>query len=182
MKSSQRNGKKPVARTRCASMIAMPARRALISGITGQDGSYLAEWLLGKGYEVHGVVRRVAIEDPEHRLTRLDAIRGQIKLHAASLRELREHSPGSGQCHADECYHLAAQSFVSYSFDDEFSTAERQHKWDALSAAAAKILCRAAGSIFAGSSEMFGKADEVPQTERTRFHHLSLFPLQDPPI
>ena len=66
-------------------MFAMPGPRALITGITGQDGSYLAEFLLAKGYEVHGVVRRVAIEDPEHRLTRLDAIRPQIKLHAASL-------------------------------------------------------------------------------------------------
>ena len=59
-------------------MIAMPGGRALISGITGQDGSYLAEWLLAKGYEVHGVVRRVAIEDPEHRLARLDTIREHL--------------------------------------------------------------------------------------------------------
>jgi GDP-D-mannose dehydratase len=66
-------------------MFAMPQPKALISGITGQDGSYLAELLLAKGYEVHGIVRRVAIEDPEHRLTRLEAVRPRVKLHAASL-------------------------------------------------------------------------------------------------
>ena len=60
-------------------------RRALITGITGQDGSYLAEFLLGKGYEVHGMVRRIAIEDPEHRLGRLRGILNDITLHAASL-------------------------------------------------------------------------------------------------
>ncbi len=64
--------------------LAMTALKALITGITGQDGSYLAE-SPAKGYEVHGIVRRVAIEDPEHRLARLDAIRSKIKLHAASL-------------------------------------------------------------------------------------------------
>ena len=61
------------------------AKRALITGITGQDGSYLAELLLAKGYEVHGIVRRVALEDPENRLNRLTAVRFQLRLHAASL-------------------------------------------------------------------------------------------------
>ena len=59
--------------------------RALITGITGQDGSYLSEWLLNKGYEVHGIIRRIALEDPEHRLSRLAPIRNRITLHAASL-------------------------------------------------------------------------------------------------
>ena len=100
----------------------MSARRALITGITGQDGSYLAELLLSKGYEVHGIVRRVALEDPAHRLSRLRDVRERLVLHAASLesyasihRVVQDVQPG-------ECYHLAAQSFVSYSFDDEFST------------------------------------------------------------
>lgn len=61
------------------------ARRALITGITGQDGSYLAELLVSKGYEVHGIIRRVALEDPEHRLARLSAVWDRVKLHAASL-------------------------------------------------------------------------------------------------
>src|SRR5664280_3458144 len=63
----------------------MSARRALITGITGQDGSYLAELLLAKGYEVHGIVRRVALEDPENRLRRLETVRSKLHLHAASL-------------------------------------------------------------------------------------------------
>src|SRR5260370_31958539 len=100
----------------------MSEKRALISGITGQDGSYLAELLLDKGYEVHGLVRRVAIEDPDHRLGRINHLRRRLNLHAASLesyaglhRAIEEEEP-------NECYHLAAQSFVAQPFDDEFST------------------------------------------------------------
>jgi GDPmannose 4,6-dehydratase len=96
--------------------------KALITGITGQDGSYLAELLLAKGYEVHGIVRRVALEDPENRLKRLEAIRGRLMLHAASLESYASLHQVIAQCQPEECYHLAAQSFVSYSFDDEFST------------------------------------------------------------
>jgi len=156
-------------------MIAMPARRALISGITGQDGSYLAEWLLEKGYEVHGVVRRVAIEDPEHRLTRLDAIRGQTKLHAASLESYASIHQVVANVMPDECYHLAAQSFVSYSFDDEFSTLNANINGTHYLLAAVKNIVPGCRFYFAGSSEMFGKADEVPQTERTRFHPRSTY-------
>jgi len=100
----------------------MNAKRALISGITGQDGSYLAELLLQKGYSVHGLVRRVALEDPEHRLSRIYSIRSQITLHAASLESYASIHHVVSKLQPDECYHLAAQSFVSYSFDDEFST------------------------------------------------------------
>jgi len=156
-------------------MIAMPARRALISGITGQDGSYLAEWLLAKGYEVHGVVRRVAIEDPEHRLTRLDAIRARIKLHAASLESYASIHQVVAKVMPDECYHLAAQSFVSYSFDDEFSTLNANINGTHYLLAAAKNIVPRCRFYFAGSSEMFGKADEVPQTEHTRFHPRSTY-------
>jgi GDPmannose 4,6-dehydratase len=156
-------------------MIAMPAGRALISGITGQDGSYLAEWLLAKGYEVHGVVRRVAIEDPEHRLTRLDGIRTHIKLHAASLESYASIHQVVGKVMPDECYHLAAQSFVSYSFDDEFSTLNANINGTHYLLAAAKNIVPRCRFYFAGSSEMFGKADEVPQTEHTRFHPRSTY-------
>src|SRR5713101_5554516 len=98
----------------------MSAKRALITGITGQDGSYLTEFLLAKGYEVHGVVRRVALEDPEHRLARLASIRDSVHLHAASLESYASIHQVVNKVQPDECYHLAAQSFVSYSFDDEF--------------------------------------------------------------
>src|ERR1041384_4870210 len=97
-------------------------KRALITGITGQDGSYLAELLVSKGYEVHGIVRRVALEDPAHRLARLGAVRAPGHLHAASVESFASLSQVVSAVQPDECYHLAAQSFVSYSFDDEFST------------------------------------------------------------
>ncbi len=96
--------------------------KALITGITGQDGSYLAELLLSKGYEVHGLIRRVALEDPTHRLVRIADILGEVHLHAGSLESFPSIHNVMRAVEPDECYHLAAQSFVSYSFDDEFST------------------------------------------------------------
>src|SRR3954454_21708737 len=96
-------------------------RRALITGITGQDGSYLSEFLLDRGYEVHGIVRRVALEDPEHRLRRIRHLAGKLKLHPASLESYPSLYKVLASVQADEIYHLAAQSFVSYSFEDEFS-------------------------------------------------------------
>jgi GDPmannose 4,6-dehydratase len=153
----------------------MSQARALISGITGQDGSYLAEFLLTKGYEVHGIVRRVAIEDPEHRLTRLDGVRSRIKLHAASLESYASIHQVVANVRPDECYHLAAQSFVSYSFDDEFSTLNANINGTHYMLAAVKNVVPHCRFYFAGSSEMFGKAEEVPQTERTRFHPRSTY-------
>ena len=97
-------------------------KKALITGITGQDGSYLAEFLLEKGYEVHGIVRRVAIEDSEHRLWRIKHILDKIILHPASMESYASIFNVVDKLKPDECYHLAAQSFVSYSFEDEFST------------------------------------------------------------
>src|ERR1700732_1907666 len=100
----------------------MPARRALITGITGQDGSYLAELLLQKGYKVHGIVRRVAAEDPQQRLWRRGPLLPDIELHAAALESYASVFKVVQKVQPDECYHLAGQSFVSYSFEDEFST------------------------------------------------------------
>jgi len=153
----------------------MPAPRVLISGITGQDGSYLAEFLVSKGCEVHGIVRRVAIEDPEHRLTRLEGIRSQIKLHAASLESYASIHQVVAKVMPDQCYHLAAQSFVSYSFDDEFSTLNANINGTHYLLAAVKNIVPRCRFYFAGSSEMFGKAEEVPQTEHTRFHPRSTY-------
>src|SRR5579863_7381647 len=97
-------------------------KKAFITGITGQDGSYLSELLLSKGYEVHGLVRRVAIEDPDHRLHRIRHLLDKVTLHAGSLESYASIHCLVEQVQPDECYHLAAQSFVAYSFDDEFST------------------------------------------------------------
>jgi GDPmannose 4,6-dehydratase len=150
-------------------------RRALITGITGQDGSYLAELLLAKGYEIHGAVRRVALEDPEHRLNRLSAVRDRINLHAASLESFASVYQLVAKVAPDECYHLAAQSFVSYSFDDEFSTLNTNINGTHFLLSAIKDLAPKSRFYFAGSSEMFGKAEELPQTETTRFHPRSSY-------
>ncbi|MGA2435011.1 MAG: GDP-mannose 4,6-dehydratase [Bryobacteraceae bacterium] len=153
----------------------MAAKRALITGITGQDGSYLAEFLLDKGYEVHGMVRRVALEDPEHRLSRILPVADRIHLHAASLESYASIHNLVQKVQPEECYHLAAQSFVSYSFDDEFSTLNANINGTHFILAALKNLAPGCRFYFAGSSEMFGHAEEVPQTERTRFHPRSSY-------
>jgi GDPmannose 4,6-dehydratase len=153
----------------------MSQKKALITGITGQDGSYLSELLLPKGYEVHGIVRRVALEDPQNRLNRVEAVRGQLKLHAASLESYASLHQVVDTVRPDECYHLAAQSYVSYSFDDEFSTLQTNINGTHYLLAVLKNLSPECRLYFAGSSEMFGKADEVPQTEKTHFHPRSSY-------
>jgi GDPmannose 4,6-dehydratase len=151
------------------------SKRALITGITGQDGSYLAELLVAKGYEVHGIVRRVALEDPTHRLARLASVRDRITMHAASLESFASLFQVVADITPDECYHLAAQSFVSYSFDDEFSTLNANINGTHSLLAALRQITPKCRFYFAGSSEMFGKAEEVPQNEETRFHPRSSY-------
>src|SRR5688572_829230 len=148
----------------------MACRKALITGITGQDGSYLAELLLDQGYEVHGVVRRVALQDPDHRLSRIKHLTGKIHLHAASLESFPSLYQVLQKVQPDECYHLAAQSFVSYSFDDEFSTLQSNINGTHYILAAIKSIVPGCRFYFAGSSEMFGKVEAIPQVETTRFH------------
>ena len=99
-------------------------KKALITGITGQDGSYLAEFLLAKGYDVHGIVRRMAIEDPEHRLRRIKHISDKLTLYAASLESYASIFNVIERVRPDECYHLAAQSFVGSSFDQPIQAAD----------------------------------------------------------
>jgi GDPmannose 4,6-dehydratase len=144
-------------------------KRALITGITGQDGSYLAELLLEKGYEVHGLVRRVALEDPEHHMARLAKIVDHLELHAASLDSYASIFKTIQRVNPDECYHLAAQSFVSYSFEDAFSTIDTNIRGTHFVLSAVSEVVPACRFYFAGSSEMFGNADESPQAEHTRF-------------
>ncbi len=145
-------------------------RKALITGITGQDGSYLAEHLLSLGYEVHGIVRRVALEDPERRFTRLTHLLDKISLHAASLESYPSIFNVVSRHHFDECYHLAAQSFVAESFADGFSTMNTNINGTHYMLAAMRELRPQCRFYFAGSSEMFGKVREVPQRETTPFH------------
>ena len=145
-------------------------KKALITGITGQDGSYLAEFLLNKGYQVHGMVRRVALEDPEHRLWRIRHILDKLILHSASLESYASIFNVIDKIKPDECYHLAAQSFVSYSFEDEFSTINTNINGTHFVLSAIKERAPKCKFYFAGSSEMFGHAKETPQNEDTPFH------------
>jgi len=145
-------------------------KRALITGITGQDGSYLAEFLLGKGYEVHGMVRRVALEDPAHRLWRIRHILDAITLHAGSLESYASIFSVVEKVQPHECYHLAAQSFVSYSFEDAFSTLNCNINGTLFVLSAIKEKAPQCRFYFAATSEMFGMATETPQNEQTPFH------------
>ena len=142
-------------------------QKALITGIAGQDGSYLAELLLRKGYEVHGTVRRVSLEDPRGELWRIQGILDKITLHAASLESYASMFKVVASVRPDECYHLAAQSFVSYSFDDEFSTITTNINGTHHVLSAIRELVPESKFYFAGSSEMFGNAIETPQNEQT---------------
>jgi GDPmannose 4,6-dehydratase len=148
----------------------MAKRKALITGITGQDGSYLAELLLAKGYEVHGIVRRMALEDPLHRLWRLRHFLDKISLHAGSLESYASIFNVVEKVLPDECYHLAAQSFVSYSFEDEFSTINTNINGTHYLLSALKWKAPHCRFYFAASSEMFGKVKETPQNENTPFY------------
>jgi len=149
---------------------------ALITGITGQDGSYLAELLLSKGYEVHGIVRRVALEDETHRLWRIRKILKDINLHAGSLESYASLFNIILKIKPQEVYHLAAQSYVGYSFEDEFSTLNININGTHYLLSAVKEFADSKIKFyFAGSSEMFGKVKSIPQNEETVFNPRSSY-------
>ena len=145
-------------------------KKALITGITGQDGSYLADYLLAMGYTVHGLVRRVALEDPTRRFTRLEHLIDRVQLHPASLESYPSIFHVLARLQFDECYHLAAQSFVAESFADGFSTMNTNINGTHYMLAALRELQPNCRFYFAGSSEMFGQVSESPQNESTPFH------------
>jgi len=141
-------------------------RRALITGITGQDGSYLAEFLLEKGYEVHGMVRRSSTETFE----RIQAVRSRLRLHQADLLDPSSLLELLRVVRPQEVYNLAAQSFVPTSWNQpsltgEFTALGVTRMLDAVRLADPEIRF-----YQASSSEMFGKARETPQNEATPFH------------
>jgi len=149
---------------------------ALITGITGQDGSYLAELLLSKGYEVHGIVRRIAFEDETHRLWRIRKILKDINLHAGSLESYASLFNIILKIKPSEVYHLAAQSYVVYSFEDEFSTLNiNVNGTHYLLSAVKEFAASKVKFYFAGSSEMFGKVKSIPQNEDTPFNPRSSY-------
>jgi len=150
-------------------------KKALITGITGQDGSYLSEFLIKKGYKVYGIVRRVALEDETHRLWRLREIRNRINLLAASLESYASIVKIIQKIKPNEVYHLGAQSFVDYSFKDEFSTLNTNINGTHYLLSAIKEFSPKTKFYFAGSSEMFGKVKKKPQNENTPFHPRSAY-------
>lgn len=145
-------------------------KRVLITGIDGQDGSYLSELLLDKGYQVHGAVRRVALEDPKHHLWRINHLLDKVVLHSASVDSYASIFKLFEKVKPQECYHLAAQSFVSYSFEDEFSTLNTNINGTHFVLSALKEKTPKCKFYFAASSEMFGLTKETPQNELTPFH------------
>lgn len=145
-------------------------KKALITGITGQDGSFLADLLLTKGYEVHGIVRHVATEDPQQRLGRIRHILSKVTLHSGSLESYASIFNIVEKVKPDECYHLAAQSFVAVSFEDAFSTMNTNINGTLHVLGALKEVAPNCKYYFAGSSEMFGRVRATPQNEDTPFH------------
>ncbi len=141
-------------------------KRALITGITGQDGSYLAELLLEKGYEVHGMVRRASTEKFE----RIEQIRDRITLHQGDLLDQRSLVDALRASKPDEIYNLAAMSFVAVSWIQPTLTAEFTGVGVTRMLEAVREAAPEARFYQASSSEMFGKVLEVPQTETTPFY------------
>lgn len=150
-------------------------KKALITGIAGQDGSYLAELLLAEGYEVHGIVRRIAIEDTEHKLKNLAGVLDRVRLHVASLDNVLSMIKVIKDLVPDECYHLAASSFVSYSFEDEISILNNNVNSTHYLLAAIREFAPDCRVYFAGSSEMFGNVTTSPQDEATPFNPRSIY-------
>jgi GDPmannose 4,6-dehydratase len=144
----------------------MATKTALITGITGQDGSYLAEYLLHKGYQVAGVVRRSSTEN----FQRIEHLRDRLQLYQADLLDQTSLACVVEQTQPDEIYNLAAMSFVPTSWKQPVLTAEFTATGVTRLLEAVRQICPRARFYQASSSEMFGKVHEVPQTEVTPFH------------
>ena len=153
----------------------MVSKRALITGISGQDGSYLAELLLEKGYEVHGLVQRLELEDPERRLFRIRHLTDRLGLHPASIESFPSLFRVVQEVQPDECYHLAAASFVSYSFDEEFAIFNANVTGTHNMLSVIRQCAPGCRFYFAASSEMFGNAPCSPQNENTPFRPRSSY-------
>ncbi len=142
-------------------------KKALITGITGQDGSHLAEWLLGKGYEVHGVVRRSSTENFE----RIGHLEGRLQLHQADLLDQLSIINVLEETQPDEVYNLAAMSFVPTSWKQPVLTGEFTALGVTRMLEAIRLLNPKGIRFYqASSSEMFGKVQETPQRETTPFY------------
>jgi len=142
------------------------SRSALITGITGQDGSYLAELLLSKGYQVYGLVRRSSTGS----LERLESVRGQVKLIGGDLLDSFSLLDAVEESQPDEVYNLGAQSFVAESWPEAVFTGDVDALGVTRLLKAIRRVKPDARFYQASSSEMFGKVVEIPQSEKTQFH------------
>lgn len=148
---------------------------ALITGITGQDGSYLAEFLLEKNYEIHGLIRRIAFKEETERFSRINHLLKDKKIiiHYGDITDYPTLWRLIVKIQPDEIYHLAAQSQVKISFEDEFSTLKTNTDSVCFLLSAIKELKPDCKFYFAGTSEMFGRAQFSPQNENTAFNPVS---------
>ena len=149
-------------------------KKALITGITGQDGSYLSELLLEKGYEVHGIVKKESFEKKE-KLKNILSFKKKIFLHVGNLINRSDVESIFSKVLPNECYHLSASSFVNYTLNNEYQTMNYNFNstYNLLSAISEiKKNCK---FYLAGSSEMFGDPVETPQNEKTSINPKSVY-------
>jgi GDPmannose 4,6-dehydratase len=149
-------------------------KKVLITGITGQDGSYLAELLLEKNYEVHGIVRQNSLKDVMN-LKNIKHIQGKLFLHEGDLTDRSILYEIFSNVIPDEFYHLSAISFVSYSVDDEFLIINNNFNSTHYILSIIREVNKKCKFFFAGSSEMFGEPSVTPQTENTPFNPKSIY-------
>lgn len=150
-------------------------KRAIITGITGQDGSYLAELLLLKGYEVFGFVRRETFENERYRFENLKNIIDRVILVPVSITDPLNLYKEISRISPDEFYHLAAKSFVSYDMSDEISIMNVNFNSTLYIVSILKDICPLCRLYFAGSSEMFGNPETSPQSETSKFNPKSIY-------
>ena len=149
-------------------------KKALITGINGQDGSYLVELLLTKGYEVYGVVRRSSIENSK-KMENIASLLNQIKVVTCQLDNSLSVYKLFKEIKPDECYHLAASSFVSFAVEDDLSIMMNNFTTTHNILLSVLEICPSCRIYFAGSSEIFGNVTESPQSEKTAYNPRSVY-------
>jgi len=150
-------------------------KTAIITGITGQDGSYLAEFLLSKNYKVYGFVRRESFENASESFKNIEKVLDKIELLPVSITDPLHIYKEISKIMPDEFYHLAAQSFVSYHMSDEINIMNINFNSTLYIANTLKELAPQCRIFFAGSSEMFGSPEESPQNETSKFNPKSIY-------
>lgn len=153
----------------------MGSKTAIITGVTGQDGRYLTEWLLGQGYKVHGLVSKGQWESQTQAIKELESMGPGIELHSLDMENHLAVLKVVQKTKPQECYHLASPSFVSYSLNDELQNFQSSVALTHALVAALFEAARDCRLYYAGSSEMFGDAAQSPQNELTPFRPRSLY-------